>query len=103
MVFAEIVGTLSFLQPQADDDIFDRLHYYYTTTFLLLTAVLISLKMFGGRPIECWLPAEYKSSWEDYTEMYCWARNTYFAPFEDVNLPEVEDRGKTMVCFALFT
>ncbi|VDO11885.1 unnamed protein product [Haemonchus placei] len=67
MVFAEIVGTLSFLQPQADDDIFDRLHYYYTTTFLLLTAVLISLKMFGGRPIECWLPAEYKSSWEDYT------------------------------------
>ena len=29
--------------------------------------VLISLKMFGGRPIECWLPAEYKSSWEDYT------------------------------------
>lgn len=23
--------------------------------------------MFGGRPIECWLPAEYKSSWEDYT------------------------------------
>lgn len=39
MVFAEIVGTLSFLQPQADDDISDRLHYYYTTTFLLLTAV----------------------------------------------------------------
>ncbi|KAK6726508.1 hypothetical protein RB195_004686 [Necator americanus] len=67
MVFAEIVGTLSFLHPQADDDISDRLHYYYTTTFLLLTAVLISIKMFGGRPIECWLPAEYKSSWEDYT------------------------------------
>ncbi|CAI2315340.1 unnamed protein product [Caenorhabditis sp. 36 PRJEB53466] len=89
MVFAEIVGTLSFLQPQADDDIFDRLHYYYTTTFLLLTAVLISLKMFGGRPIECWLPAEYKSSWEDYTEMYCWARNTYVTAFEDDNLPEV--------------
>ncbi|KIH58994.1 hypothetical protein ANCDUO_10789, partial [Ancylostoma duodenale] len=63
MVFAEIVGTLSFLHPQADDDISDRLHYYYTTTFLLLTAVLVSIKMFGGRPIECWLPAEYKSSW----------------------------------------
>ncbi|VDL80694.1 unnamed protein product [Nippostrongylus brasiliensis] len=99
MVFAEIVGTLSFLQPQADDDIFDRLHYYYTTTFLLLTAVLVSLKMFGGRPIECWLPAEYKSSWEDYTEMYCWARNTYYAPFQDPNLPEVQDRGKTMVSY----
>ena len=60
MVFSEVVGTLSFLQPQADDNIVDRLHYYYTSTFLLVTAVLISLKMFGGRPIECWLPAEYK-------------------------------------------
>uniref|UniRef100_A0A915EAA9 Innexin n=1 Tax=Ditylenchus dipsaci TaxID=166011 RepID=A0A915EAA9_9BILA len=47
MVFSEVVGTLSFLQPQSDDDMADRLHYYYTTTFLLVTSVLISLKMFG--------------------------------------------------------
>ncbi|PAV77906.1 hypothetical protein WR25_14001 [Diploscapter pachys] len=98
MVFSEIVGTLSFLQPQPDDDISDRLHYYYTTTFLLLTAVLISLKMFGGRPIECWLPAEYRSSWEDYTEMYCWAKNTYYAPLEG-DLPEVSHRDRTMVSY----
>lgn len=39
MVFSEVVGTLSFLQPQADDDFVDRLHYYYTSTFLLVTAV----------------------------------------------------------------
>jgi hypothetical protein len=52
MVFSEVVGTLAFLQPQCDDDMSDRLHYYYTSTFLLVTAVLISLKMFGGRPIE---------------------------------------------------
>ncbi|GMT07609.1 hypothetical protein PENTCL1PPCAC_29783, partial [Pristionchus entomophagus] len=87
MVFSEIAGTLAFLKPQPDDDISDRLHYYYTTTFLLLTSVLVSLKMFGGRPIECWLPAEYKSNWEDYTEMYCWARSTYFVPIEQ-ELPE---------------
>lgn len=29
--------------------------------------MLISIKMFGGRPIECWVPAEYKGGWEDYT------------------------------------
>ncbi|CAJ0573276.1 unnamed protein product, partial [Mesorhabditis spiculigera] len=98
MVFSEITGTLSFLQPQPDDDIADRLHYYYTSTFLLLTAVLISLKMFGGRPIECWLPAEYKKSWEDYTEMYCWARSTYYTPFHE-DLPEAEERGKKMVSY----
>lgn len=67
MVFSEVVGTLSFLQPQNDDDITDRMHYYYTSTFLLVTAVLISLKMFGGRPLECFMPAEFRSSWEDYT------------------------------------
>lgn len=33
----------------------------------MTSKVLVSLKMFGGRPIECWLPAEYKSNWEDYT------------------------------------
>ena len=47
MVFSEVVGTLSFLQPQADDDIVDRLSYYYSSTALLLSAVLISIKMFG--------------------------------------------------------
>lgn len=41
MVFSEIVGTLSFLQPQADDDMSDRLNYYYTSTFLLVTAVSV--------------------------------------------------------------
>lgn len=33
-----------------------------------------------------------------FTEMYCWARNTYFAPFE-TDLPDVEERGKTMVSY----
>ncbi|KAL3082860.1 hypothetical protein niasHS_010662 [Heterodera schachtii] len=68
MVFSEVVGTMSFLRPQCDDDSVDRLHYYYTTTFLLIFAVLISLKMFGGSPIECWLPSEFKPSWQDYTD-----------------------------------
>ncbi|KAI3422401.1 hypothetical protein GPALN_012918 [Globodera pallida] len=99
MVFSEVVGTMSFLRPQCDDDSVDRLHYYYTTTFLLVFAVLISLKMFGGSPIECWLPAEFKPSWQEYTdeegppslgvfldmglsssELVCWSMSTYFVP-----------------------
>ena len=30
--------------------------------------------------------------------MYCWARNTYFAPF-DSELPNAEERGRTMVSY----
>ncbi|KAL3112961.1 hypothetical protein niasHT_013426 [Heterodera trifolii] len=85
MVFSEVVGTMSFLRPQCDDDSVDRLHYYYTTTFLLIFAVLISLKMFGGSPIECWLPSEFKPSWQDYTDQSPFAlplfgMSTYFVP-----------------------
>ncbi|MFH4978405.1 hypothetical protein AB6A40_005114 [Gnathostoma spinigerum] len=103
MVFSEIVGTLSFLKPQADDDFVDRLHYYYTSTFLLITAVLISLKMFGGKPIECWVPAEYKSGWEDYTEMFCWARSTYWVPFDEEVPDEIDERDKNMISYYQWT
>ncbi|KAH7729790.1 CBN-INX-20 protein [Aphelenchoides avenae] len=103
MVFSEVVGTLSFLQPESDDDIADRLHYYYTSTFLLVTAVLISIKMFGGRPIECWLPAEYKASWEDYTEIYCWAKSTYFVNFATEFPTEEQERQRRMVSYYQWT
>ncbi|KHN71734.1 Innexin-10 [Toxocara canis] len=103
MVFSEVVGTLSFLQPQADDDFADRLHYYYTSTFLLVTAVLISLKMFGGRPIECWVPAEYKGGWEDYTEMFCWARSTYWVSFDEDIPEDISAREERMVSYYQWT
>uniref|UniRef100_A0A914RU98 Innexin n=1 Tax=Parascaris equorum TaxID=6256 RepID=A0A914RU98_PAREQ len=103
MVFSEVVGTLSFLQPQADDDFVDRLHYYYTSTFLLVTAVLISLKMFGGRPIECWVPAEYKGGWEDYTEMFCWARSTYWVSFDEEIPEDITTREERMVSYYQWT
>uniref|UniRef100_A0A915J352 Innexin n=1 Tax=Romanomermis culicivorax TaxID=13658 RepID=A0A915J352_ROMCU len=62
----DLIRTLSFLQPRADDDFVDRVNYYYTTTLLIIMALLVSFKMFGGRPVECWLPAEYTQSWEQY-------------------------------------
>ncbi|KAI1727026.1 innexin domain-containing protein [Ditylenchus destructor] len=103
MVFSEVVGTLSFLQPQSDDDMADRLHYYYTTTFLLVTSVLISLKMYGGRPIECWMPAEYQSSWQEYTEIYCFSMNTYFTPFGKQIPLENEEREQNMISYYQWT
>lgn len=39
MVFSEFLGAISFLHPQFDDDFVDRFHYYYTSTFLILTSV----------------------------------------------------------------
>ncbi|VDK72278.1 unnamed protein product, partial [Gongylonema pulchrum] len=117
MVVSEVVGTLSFLKPQPDDDFVDRLHYYYTSTLLLVAAatlisyalfliqsqVLMSLKMFGGRPIECWVPAEYRGGWEDYTEMFCWARSTYWVSFDEEIPENISDREKRMVSYYQWT
>uniref|UniRef100_A0A915D0N0 Innexin n=1 Tax=Ditylenchus dipsaci TaxID=166011 RepID=A0A915D0N0_9BILA len=79
---------LSFLHYRKDDDFVDRLSYFYTSSFLIMMAVLVSFKQFGGRPLECWVPAQFTSSWEAYTEMFCWSENTYFVPVdEDIPIP----------------
>ncbi|KAI6236861.1 Innexin [Aphelenchoides besseyi] len=92
MVLQHMFGALSFLQYRADDDIIDRLSYFYTSSFLTMMAVLVSFKQFGGRPLECWVPAQFTASWEAYAEIYCWAKNTYWVPFsEDIPI-DIADR-----------
>ncbi|CEF60894.1 Innexin family-containing protein [Strongyloides ratti] len=87
MVLQNMFSALSFLHYRKDDDFVDRLSYFYTSSFLIMMAVLVSFKQFGGRPLECWVPAQFTASWEAYTEMYCWAQNTYWVPI-DQEIPE---------------
>lgn len=61
-----LMDLISLLEPQANDDVCDRLNYYYTTTFLMLLSVLVSFQIFYGTPIECWAAAEFKASWTRY-------------------------------------
>ncbi|KAL7077229.1 hypothetical protein ACQ4LE_003717 [Meloidogyne hapla] len=59
--------------------------------------------MYGGRPIECWMPAEYQSSWQEYTEIYCFSMNTYFTPFNKQIPDESEVREKNMISYYQWT
>ncbi|KAI6207649.1 Innexin [Aphelenchoides besseyi] len=97
MVFSEVVGTLSFLVPQSDDDFADRANYYITSTALLVTAVLVSLKLFGGRPLDLKLNLE-PFSWEDYTEMYCFASSTYFVQ-PNQEFPDADQRDQRLISY----
>ena len=66
-----------------DDDSSDKLSHKYTTAMLIIFAVVVSTKQYVGNPIDCWVPAHFSGSWEEYTNSYCWIKNTYYLPFED--------------------
>lgn len=75
----------------------------------MVSATLVSFKLLAGKPMECWVPAEYQKGWEDYAgeqrclnfgkfaEMYCWAKNTYFVPWHESIPLDAKDRGRTEV------
>ncbi|CAD5231881.1 unnamed protein product [Bursaphelenchus xylophilus] len=99
MVLQNMFSALSFLHYRKDDDFVDRLSYFYTSSFLTMMAVLVSFKQFGGRPLECWVPAQFTASWEAYTEMFCWAKNTYFVPFDEDIPVDIADREYRQISY----
>uniref|UniRef100_A0A0R3RUM3 Innexin n=1 Tax=Elaeophora elaphi TaxID=1147741 RepID=A0A0R3RUM3_9BILA len=74
---------LGSLKPKYDDDVVDRCNYLVTNIVLLICAITVAAKQYVGEPLQCWVPAEFQDSWEQYIENFCFIENTYFVPFED--------------------
>lgn len=60
------------LKSYTDDDFADRLSRVYTTTLLVLLALIVSTKQFVGEPMSCWCPAYFTDSHREYTNTVCW-------------------------------
>ena len=91
-----IIGLLGGL-PQSnarnDDDIADRLNHRFTVSVLIILSIVVTTKQYVGDPIKCWHPAHFSGSWEDYTNSYCWIKDTYYLPFEDY-IPKAHEYEK---------
>ncbi|KRX19430.1 Innexin-10 [Trichinella nelsoni] len=90
-----------FLLPNYDDndDATDQLHYRFTSCLLIVLAMIVSFKQFGGRPIECMVPEMFSSAWEQYAESFCWAQDNYFIPFSDDIPDDIESRQKSRISY----
>lgn len=83
-----------------DDGFSDRLSHLYTTTILLIFALVVSTSQYVGHPINCWTPVHFTDSHVAYTNDFCWVKDTYYLPFdEDVPREGEEWKQHTVVYY----
>ncbi|EPB68771.1 Innexin [Ancylostoma ceylanicum] len=77
-----------------EEDFLDRVNYQFTAYLFAFGSIIITSKLYMGRPIVCWTPAEFRGGWVEYTMDYCLIENTYYVPLNDPNLPNIPHREK---------
>ncbi|CAD6190507.1 unnamed protein product [Caenorhabditis auriculariae] len=65
------------------NDVVDRLSYQYTALLVAIGALTLAATQYVGKPIQCWVPAQFTGAWEKYAETYCFIKGSYFVPNDE--------------------
>ncbi|KAK2153632.1 hypothetical protein LSH36_291g08051 [Paralvinella palmiformis] len=98
-VLFRVIRDLKEVKFRLDDDLPDRLSRRYTCSFLLLFAVLVSVRQYWGEAIHCWCPEVCAANHEKYANIYCWVSDTYYVAFDDEIPQPGEPREKKIVYY----
>lgn len=70
-----------------------------------LASLTIGAKQLVGDPLQCWVPAQFIGPWEEYSENYCYVKNTYFISVRDKVPDSLEERENrelgTIICLRI--
>ncbi|CAG9534659.1 unnamed protein product [Cercopithifilaria johnstoni] len=79
------------------NDIIDRLNYQYTSLIIALTAFTLAGTQYVGKPIQCWVPAQFTGAWEKYAETYCFIKGSYYIPLDSEIPHEYSQRDESVI------
>ncbi|VDM96334.1 unnamed protein product [Thelazia callipaeda] len=79
------------------NDVIDRINYQYTTIIIALIAFTLAATQYVGKPIQCWVPAQFTGAWEKYAETYCFIKGTYYMPLDDQIPQEYSHRDDSVI------
>ncbi|OZC10843.1 Innexin [Onchocerca flexuosa] len=88
---------LKFQRSYQSNDIIDRLNYQYTAQIIALTAFTLAATQYVGKPIQCWVPAQFTGAWEKYTETYCFIKGSYHKPLDSEISQEYSQRDESVI------
>lgn len=97
--------SVSHLRAYRNDDLWiDSLFHRYSVSLFTFFAVLITSGQYIGNPIDCWSPAEFKSSYEAYAETICWINGTFYVSQNENDIPvDFDRRYKNRIKFYQWT
>lgn len=103
----DIIGAVKGLASKRsihNDDLFvDRLNHKYTTSMIVVFALVITASQYSGKPINCWVPGHFTGNYGSYADDICWVSSTYNIPINE-DLPHSEnDRKDKMLKYYQWT